>query len=102
MITMKLPPGVTYRQLRYWVNQGYLPGTLTSGGRKNPADIWTDEQWRMLALMGHLRLAGIEARQAGEIAVAAVTQPDVGDGVVIQKVYPGVTILVDFKEALGA
>lgn len=96
--TMRLPPGVTYRQLRYWVTQGYLPDTLTAS-RKNPFDPWTPEQWRMLALMGYLREAGIEARQAGEIAVAAVSQLD--DDTVIRVVCPGVTILVDPKEALG-
>lgn len=105
MITMKLPPGVTYRQLRYWVNQGYLPETLTTGtaqgGRKNPADTWTVEQWRMLALMGKLREAGIEAKQAGEIAMQAVTQKDVGDGVITRRVSPGITVLVVLEEVLS-
>jgi hypothetical protein len=104
MITMRLPPGVTYRQLRYWVSQGYLPDALTSGtaagGRKNPADTWTDEQWRMLSLMGMLREAGIEARQAGEIAVKAAA---VGfEGVEVRtEVGPGVEVWVNPRKMLG-
>jgi hypothetical protein len=107
MITMKLPPGVTYRQLRYWVNQGYLPETLTAGsamgGRKNPADTWTEEQWRMLTLMGKLRSAGIEAKQAGAIAVKAATQMSVivSDISVVYEVGPGVEVWVDPWTMLG-
>lgn len=91
---MKLPDGVTYRQLHYWIRQGYLPPEATEGlspGTGHPRE-WTPSQRRMLTVMGQLRLVGIEAAQAGEIAVKARDQ---AHGVLITKISPGITIMVD-------
>lgn len=97
MITMALPPGVTYRQLRYWVSQGYLPAELTAGtaeaGRKSPADKFSIHQWTMLTVMGKLREAGLDACVAGPIARKAIERTE--DGHVRFMLAPGVHLVVD-------
>ena len=97
MITMTLPPGVTYRQLRYWVSQGYLPADLSAGtaegGRKAPADKFTQRQWTMLTVMGKLREAGIDASIAGPIARKSIERTE--DGHVRMMLFPGIHLIVD-------
>ena len=95
MITMKLPPGVTYRQLRYWVSRGYLPDDLTA---VRAAD-WTDCQWNTLSAMGHLREAGIDAAVAGPLARRAGMYPrgQEGDGLLRTMLWPGISLVVDLS-----
>jgi hypothetical protein len=97
MITMTLPPGVTYRQLRYWVSQRYLPADLTAGtaptGGKMPADKFTLKQWTILTVMGKLREAGIDAAVAGVIARKSVERTE--DGHVRHMLAPGIHLVVD-------
>jgi hypothetical protein len=97
MITMALPPGVTYRQLRYWVSQGYLPSDLTAGtaeaGRKTPTDKFTLKQWTILTCMGKLREAGIDACVAGPIARKSIERTE--DGHVRMMLSPGIHLVVD-------
>jgi hypothetical protein len=99
MITMILPPGVTYRQLRYWVSQGYLPATLTAGsaptGGKMPADVFSIEQWTMLTVMGKLRMAGIDACVAGPIARKSIERTE--DGHTRTMLWPGIHLVVDLS-----
>lgn len=97
MITMALPPGVTYRQLRYWVSQGYLPADLSAGiaarGRVNSADIFSLKQWTMLTVMGKLREAGLDACVAGPIARKSIERTE--DGHVRMMLAPGVHLVID-------
>ncbi len=95
MITMKLPPGVTYRQLRYWVSQGYLPDELTAVRSVD----WTDSQWNMLAAMGRLREAGVDAGVAGPIAQRIGIYPlgQEHDGLSRTMLRPGITLVIDLS-----
>ena len=99
MITMTLPPGVTYRQLRYWVSQGYLPADLTVGtaaeGRKTAADKFSQKQWTILTVMGKLREAGIDAAVAGVVARKSVERTE--DGHVRMMLFPGIHLVVDLS-----
>ena len=94
---MELPDGVTYRRLHYWISQGYLPAEGLSPGTGHPREL-TRTQLRMLTLMGKLRMAGIEAPQAGKIAMQAVEPGTNGQVEVILE--PGITILVDLTKLL--
>ena len=93
---MQLPEGVTYRRLHYWTKMGYLPDEGLTPGTGHPRK-WTPARLRMLRLMGKLRLAGIEAPQAGMIATEMGAQVT-GDLVV--EISPGVTVRVDLDALL--
>ena len=102
-ITMKLPEGVTYRQFRYWLDQGYLPHALgegsAPGGRKSRTDEWTADEWRTLTLVGYLRLSGMEAPLAGAVATEAQGRRH---GMIRVQVKPGVVVTVSLDEVYAA
>ena len=93
---MKLPDGVTLRQLHYWLAQGYLPAEGLQPGTGHPRN-YTEDRMRMLRVMGKLRLAGIEAPQAGKFATESLSLPH-GEITVI--ISPGVALTVDLDALL--
>ena len=98
---MDLPDGVTLRQLHYWLAQGYLPSEGLQTGTGHPRQ-WTPDRLRMLTVMGKLRLAGIEAPQAGLIATEAAERDEMDPGIIFTDVSPGIKITVDLNALLEA
>jgi hypothetical protein len=96
---MKLPPGVTYRQLHYWVSRGYVmaagdPDMSPGSGHHRT---WIEANWDKLVAMGKLRENGFEAQLASRVAEAALqgsTEVELDD--------IGVILKLDFKKLTGA
>lgn len=63
-----ITPTLTYRQLDYWTRCGYLEpdgnATPGSGHRRS----WSADEIRVAAMIGQLRLAGIELATAARVA----------------------------------
>ena len=94
---MELPEGVTYRRLHYWTKMGYLPAEGLTPGTGHLRE-WTPARMRMLRLMGQLRMAGLEAPQAGKIATEAAGKVT---GQISVEISPGVTVNVDIGVLLN-
>jgi hypothetical protein len=99
---MEFPDGVTYRQLRYWVGQQYLPSTLFPSDIGNPRkrfSPWTPEQQRVLTVMGQLCQFGLAPGQAGPIALQA---RDTEHGVLTVDIKPGLVLFLNLDVMLDA
>lgn len=85
---MKLPPGVTERQMNHWVHIIFDDETQQAPGKGHPRQ-WKPENLRRLAVLGMLRPLGFElkisARLAREIAA--------GENSVF--IAPGMTLIID-------
>jgi DNA-binding transcriptional MerR regulator len=57
--------GITYRQLDYWIRQGFIKGALPGTG--HPRSI-TGAEFRVLERMATLVKAGVEPQAAGKMA----------------------------------
>ena len=98
---LKLPAGVTYRQLNYWIKQEYFPpedAAALTPGVGNRYHLTTGQR-RMLAVMGQLTLAGLAAQPAAKIAVRARRQ---AHGMLETSIRPGVMIQVNLDKIFPA
>lgn len=75
---------------------GYLPSGLTPGTGSRWS--WSPYQLRMLQLMAKLRLAGLEAPQAGKVAAEAAGREG---GELTVEISTGVRVTVDIDALLG-
>lgn len=67
---MKLPYGVTYRQLHYWASKGYIfppDDDSVNPGSGHPRE-WTDKYLRKLEAIAQLRRLGFEIEIASQVA----------------------------------
>lgn len=67
-------PGVTYRQLDYWVRAGYLRPTVPTPGTGTARD-WSPEEIEIARLMARLTAAGFDLAVAARVAREQVEEP---------------------------
>lgn len=82
--------GLTYRQLRYWCEQGFLDAPVEPSGR---ARTWTADEVRVALIMRNLTAAGLPLPLAANAARAAVA----GDPK--HALAPGVALTIDVRKA---
>lgn len=82
--------GVSYRQLYYWVSQGYIPGQSPKPPGSGNARIFTTAQVAHIARLKQLIDAGIGVREAVDALGRAVQTP----GGVVAALTPHVRITV--------
>jgi hypothetical protein len=73
---MKIPRGVTQRQLHYWISKGYIftdQPTSPGRGHPHPAD-WDVHTLKVIQAMARMRDLGFEAPRASELAHALADQ----------------------------
>lgn len=87
-------PGVSYRQLDFWVRQGYVhPDNPAPGSGRSR--ILTDEEIRVVTLMARLvNGAGFQAMAAAEHARTLLRQSVYGSPMRLE-LAPGITLEVD-------
>ncbi len=56
--------GISYRQLDFWISQGFVPGENPGSGRRRR---FTSEDVGRLAMMARLVNAGMRVNRAGEL-----------------------------------
>lgn len=77
------PPGMSYRQLDYWVRRGYLrPGNADAGSGSTRQ--WPAEELRVAALMARLVDAGLQPATACVVARANRNRYELAPGIVVR------------------
>lgn len=92
---MKLPEGVTKRQVHYWIKQGYLEAE-GEPGRGHPLKLNSTNQ-RKAVLMARLRELGFEAPLAARVAEQVVWDDPVDTLTSYFDVGPGVDLTIDIQ-----
>lgn len=82
--------GLTYRQLRYWCEQGFLQAPVDPSGR---ARTWTPDEVRIALIMRSLAAAGLPLNLAAQAARRAVA------GEAKHPLAPGVRLDIDVGKA---
>lgn len=78
--------GVTYRQLDYWIRQGYLKPIRTGGtGHQHE---WPKTELSVARWMGRLVKAGFTPEAAAELARTALTKDEI-------ELAPGLFLRID-------
>jgi MerR-like DNA binding protein len=79
------PPGMSYRQLDYWVRRGYLrPGNVGAGS--GSTRVWSKDELRVASLMARLVQAGLPPATASMVARSRGARFELAPGVVVRVV----------------
>ncbi|MEV1201703.1 MerR family transcriptional regulator [Microbispora rosea] len=78
--------GLTWRQLDYWTNKGYLHPE--GGGSHGVARIWPEPELRIAALIARLVAAGMVMESAASVARSVVAfglvEVELGEGITLK------------------